>query len=77
MADFNTIEEMLVFQARKHFNDAHVTTQTYGFQITVVTDPKEALDLTKLKSKALAYDIIERGMTARVDKPGEIHVFVP
>lgn len=77
MAEFNTIEEMLLYHAKKYYADAYVTKESYGYHIVVVVDPKETSDVTKLKNKAMAYDIIERGMTARVDKPGELVVFVP
>lgn len=77
MAEFNTIEEMILYHAKKYYTDAFVKKESYGFHVVLVVDPKETGDVTKLKNKALAYDIIERGITARVDKPGEIVVFVP
>jgi len=75
--EFNTTEEMLLFHAKKFYDDAYVKKESYGFHVVCVVDSKEEREMTKLKSKSLAYDIIERGMTARVDKPGEISVFVP
>ncbi len=77
MAEFNTIEEMLLYHAKKYYDDAYVKKESFGFQIVLVVDSIEDRDQTKLKCKALAYDIIERGITARVDKPGELVVFVP
>ena len=77
MAEFNTIEEMLLYHAKKYYDDAYVKKESYGFHIVLVVDSKEEREQTKLKCKALAYDIIERGITARLDKPGELVVFVP
>ncbi len=76
MAEFNTVEELLLYHAKKYYDDAYVKKESYGYHIVLVADSKEERSMTRLKSKALAYDLIEeRGMTARIDKPGEVSVF--